>query len=70
MRAAIVLLLALEAGKVVADVGAGRGELGVPSKEVVAEVAGSGFDTLQLIDDWPGRGPLGSYCVVFRKPRV
>jgi hypothetical protein len=29
---------------------------------------GSGFELLRLIDDWPGRGPLASYCVVFRKP--
>jgi hypothetical protein len=31
-------------------------------------VTGSGFELVRLIDDWPGRGPLGSYCVVFRKP--
>jgi SAM-dependent methyltransferase len=48
----------------------GRGALGVAAEEVVAEVAGSGFEPLQLIDDWPGRGPLGSYCALFRKPRV
>jgi ubiquinone/menaquinone biosynthesis C-methylase UbiE len=45
-----------------------RGHLGVPAKIVVSEVASSGFELLRLIDDWPGRGPLGSYCVVFRKP--
>jgi hypothetical protein len=22
----------------------------------------------QLINDWPGRGLLGSFCAVFRKP--
>ena len=47
-----------------------RGSLGVAAKEVVAEVTGSGFERLQLIDDWPGRGPLGTYCALFRKPRV
>ena len=46
----------------------GRGELGVPSKDVIGEVVGSGFMLLRRIDDWPGRGPLGSYCVLFRKP--
>lgn len=47
-----------------------RGSLGVPAKAVLAEVAGSGFETLRVIDDWPGRGPLQSYCAVFRKPRL
>jgi SAM-dependent methyltransferase len=47
-----------------------RGSLGVPAKAVLDEVADRGFETLQLIEDWPGRGPLGSYCAVFRKPRV
>jgi ubiquinone/menaquinone biosynthesis C-methylase UbiE len=46
----------------------GRGSFGVPAKAVIGEVTGSGFELLRLIDDWPGRGPLGSYCVVFRKP--
>ena len=45
-----------------------RGESGVPAKDVIAEVTSGGFELLRLIDDWPGRGPLGSYCVVFRKP--
>jgi ubiquinone/menaquinone biosynthesis C-methylase UbiE len=45
-----------------------RGEFGVPAKSVGSEVTASGFELLRLIDDWPGRGPLGSYCVVFRKP--
>ena len=48
----------------------GRGSLGVPAKAVVSEVAGSGFELLQVLDDWPGRGPLQTYCAVFRKPRV
>jgi len=46
----------------------GRGELGVPAQAVIGEVTASGFELLRLIDDWPGRGPLGSYCAVFRKP--
>jgi ubiquinone/menaquinone biosynthesis C-methylase UbiE len=45
-----------------------RGSLGVPAKAVVTEVTGSGFERLQVIDDWPGRGPLQSYCALFRKP--
>jgi SAM-dependent methyltransferase len=47
-----------------------RGSLGVPAKMLVTEVAGSGFEPLRLIDDWPGRGPLPSYCALFRKPPV
>lgn len=45
-----------------------RGSLGVPAQAVVGEVKASGFELLRLIDDWPGRGPLRSYCAVFRKP--
>ena len=47
----------------------GRGRFGVPPESVSREVIGSGFEPLRVLDDWPGRGPLGSYCVVFRKPR-
>ena len=47
----------------------GRGSFGVPANSVVSEVTSSGFELLRQIDDWPGRGPFGSYCVVFRKPR-
>jgi ubiquinone/menaquinone biosynthesis C-methylase UbiE len=47
-----------------------RGSLGVPAKAVIDEVTASGFEPLRLIDDWPGRGPLGSYCALFRKPLV
>jgi predicted methyltransferase len=47
-----------------------RGSLGVPAEAVVSEVRRAGFEPLALIDDWPGRGPLASYCAVFRKPRV
>jgi hypothetical protein len=46
----------------------GRGEFGVPATVVIDEVTRSGFELLRLIDDWPGRGPLGSYCVLFRRP--
>ena len=31
------------------------------------KVTASGFELVQVIDDWPGRGLLASYCVVFRK---
>jgi SAM-dependent methyltransferase len=48
----------------------GRGSLGVPQQAVMAEVGASGFELVRLIDDWPGRGPLRSYCAVFRKPPV
>ena len=46
----------------------GRGDFGVPVKDLVAEVTSGGFELVRLIDDWPGRGPLESYCAVFRKP--
>jgi ubiquinone/menaquinone biosynthesis C-methylase UbiE len=46
----------------------GRGSFGVPAQAVASEAVGSGFELVRRIDDWPGRGPLGSYCVVFRKP--
>jgi SAM-dependent methyltransferase len=46
-----------------------RGGHGVPAHLVVEEVTASGFELVQVIDDWPGRGPLASYCVVFRRPR-
>ena len=42
---------------------------GVAVHLVVEEVTASGFELVQVIEDWPGRGPLASYCVVFRKPR-
>lgn len=45
-----------------------RGESGVPVKSVVEEVTRGGFELVRRIDDWPGRGPLGSYCVLFRRP--
>lgn len=44
-----------------------RGSFGVPSDAVISEVKSTGFELVRLIEDWPGRGPLGSYCAVFRK---
>lgn len=44
-----------------------RGSLGVPAQNVIDEVRASGFEMLQLRRDWPGRGPLESYCALFRK---
>jgi len=46
----------------------GRGSFGVPAKNVIDEVTGSGFELVRVADDWPGRGPLASYLVLFRKP--
>jgi len=46
-----------------------RGDFGVAAEAVRSEVVSSGFQVLRLIDDWPGRGPLGSYCLLFRKER-
>jgi ubiquinone/menaquinone biosynthesis C-methylase UbiE len=43
---------------------------GVAVHLVVEEVTARGFELVRVIDDWPGRGPLENYCVVFRKPRV
>ena len=40
---------------------------GVVAGLVVDEVTASGFELVKVIDDWPGRGPLGSYCAVFRR---
>jgi ubiquinone/menaquinone biosynthesis C-methylase UbiE len=42
---------------------------GADVSRVVAEVVASGFVQVRVIDDWPGRGPLPSYCAVFTKPR-
>lgn len=47
-----------------------RGSLGVPAQAVIDEVKAGGFEPVQLLRDWPGRGPLESYCAVFRKPRT
>jgi SAM-dependent methyltransferase len=43
---------------------------GVTAEIVVGEVTASGFDFVQLRHHWPGRGPLASYCAVFRKAVV
>lgn len=43
---------------------------GVEARLVVEEVVASGFELIQVIDDWPGRSPLTSYCAVFRKPHA
>src|SRR5688500_15729996 len=40
----------------------GRGSFGVPAQAVIDEATGRGFELLRRIDDWPGRGPLASYC--------
>jgi SAM-dependent methyltransferase len=45
-----------------------RSTLGIAPQIVIDEVAAGGFEKLQLHTDWPGRGPLASYCAVFRKP--
>lgn len=42
---------------------------GVDMRRVTDEVVASGFQLVQVIEDWPGRGPLGSYCAVFGKQR-
>src|SRR5688572_5195623 len=46
----------------------GRGRFGVAAEDVISEATASGLQLLRRIDDWPGRGPLGSYCLVFRAP--
>jgi SAM-dependent methyltransferase len=43
---------------------------GVAAAIVVEEVTGGGFTLVKVIEDWPGRGPLKSYCAIFRKPEV
>jgi len=45
-----------------------RGPLGISPQVVVNEVTRNGFEPLQLFNDWTGRGPLASYCAIFRKP--
>lgn len=42
---------------------------GVDARRVVQEAVASGFDLKEVIEDWPGRGPLASYCAVFSKRR-
>src|SRR4030095_17123131 len=43
---------------------------GVAAALVVEEVTAGGFTLVKVIEDWPGRGPLKSYCAIFRKPEV
>ena len=45
-----------------------RSTLGIAPQIVIDEVKASGFELLRLRTDWPGRGPFGSYCALFRKP--
>jgi predicted methyltransferase len=42
---------------------------GVDARRVTEEAVASGFQLVQVIEDWPGRGPLESYCAVFSKQR-
>jgi SAM-dependent methyltransferase len=46
-----------------------RSTLGIAPQIVISEVTASGFEMRQLRRDWPGRGPLESYCALFQKPR-
>jgi len=43
---------------------------GVAASLVVQEVTAGGFTLMRVIEDWPGRGPLKSYCAIFRKPEA
>jgi SAM-dependent methyltransferase len=43
---------------------------GVAAGLVVDEVTAGGFTLVKVIEDWPGRGPLKSYCAIFRKPEA
>ena len=45
-----------------------RSSLGIAPQVVINEVTASGFEMRQLRTDWPGRGPLESYCALFQKP--
>src|SRR5262245_139108 len=48
----------------------GRTGHGVAAALVVEEVTAGGFTLVKVIEDWPGRGPLKSYCAIFRKPEA
>jgi hypothetical protein len=52
-----------------AGVPGNRGGHGVDARLVTQEVVASGFELVQVIEDWPGRWPLASYCAVFTKRR-
>ena len=43
---------------------------GVAASLVVEEVTAGGFTLVEVIEAWPGRGPLKSYCAIFRKPEA
>jgi SAM-dependent methyltransferase len=43
---------------------------GVTAGLVVEEVTAGGFALVKVIENWPGRGPLKSYCAIFRKPEA
>ena len=43
---------------------------GVAAGLVVEEVTAGGFTLVKVIEDWPGRGPLKSYCAIFRNPEA
>jgi SAM-dependent methyltransferase len=45
-----------------------RGGHGIAAPLVIEEVTASGFELVQVTNDWPGRSVLTSYCAVFRKP--
>jgi len=49
------------------DTGGKRTGHGVAAGLVVDEVTASGFTLVKVIEAWPGRGPLKSYCAIFRK---
>ena len=50
------------------DTAGSRTGHGVAAGAVVEEVTAGGFTLVKVIEDWPGRGPLTSYCAIFRKP--
>ena len=52
------------------DTGGNRTGHGVAADLVAEEVTAGGFTLVKVIEDWPGRGPLKSYCAIFRKPEA
>jgi SAM-dependent methyltransferase len=45
-----------------------RSTVGIAPHVVINEITANGFEMRQLRTDWPGRGPLASYCALFQKP--
>jgi ubiquinone/menaquinone biosynthesis C-methylase UbiE len=43
---------------------------GVAASLAIEEVTAGGFTLVKVIEDWPGRGLLKSYCAIFRKPEA